>query len=86
MTDFIAAIKGSYALLATPDAEVVKLAVVGWRLGGSTAWPVLAGLRYDPFTTLIAVPEPGGYVRVVGDGSYMPAADFQAYARGLAKK
>ena len=82
----IPATKGSYALVANPsaDAEVVKLAVVGWRVGGGFAHPIFAGRNKIP-DVVIATPEPGGYVRIVDDGRIMPTAAFLGYVQSLAK-
>ena len=86
MSEYIAATTGSYALVAMPhaDSKVIKLTIVGWRCGGLEAWPVLVGPQIPG--AIVAVPQPNGHVRIMDCGGYIPVADFQAYARGLANK
>lgn len=82
----IPANKGCYELLASPllAANVLKISIIGWRVSGNHACPIFAGPQIP--SAIIAIPEPGGYVRIVDNGGYMPAADFQAYARARVKK
>ena len=86
--EYIAANKGSYALVAKThaNAEVSKLTIVGWQCGWNCAHPVFAG-RYDYYRNdaVIGIPEPDGNIRIVDNGKIIPATDFRDYVRSLAK-